>query len=89
MSTLVNRRDFFRALPALTMVPTLSSDTAIALPLGQAELGLRITDMEVIGVRATTRTNWIFVRLTTNDGQTGLGEASVNRRLDLLSLIHI
>ena len=86
VSALVNRRDFFRALPALTMVPALAADTAIALPLGQAELGLRITDMEVIGVRATTRTNWIFVRLTTNDGQTGLGEASVNRRLDLPEL---
>ena len=86
VSALVNRRDFCRALPALTMLPALSADSAIALPLGQAELGLRITEMEVIGVRATTRTNWIFVRLTTNDGQTGLGEASVNRRLDLSEL---
>ena len=68
------------------MLPALSADSAIALPLGQAELGLRITEMEVIGVRATTRTNWIFVRLTTNDGQTGLGEASVNRRLGLSEL---
>jgi galactonate dehydratase len=68
------------------VIPSLSAETATVLPLGQAELGLRITEMEVIGVRATMRTNWIFVRLTTNDGQTGLGEASVNRRLNLPEL---
>ncbi|MFP6571016.1 MAG: mandelate racemase/muconate lactonizing enzyme family protein [Vicinamibacterales bacterium] len=86
MSALFSRRDFFRTLPALTVIPSLSAETATVLPLGQAELGLRITEMEVIGVRATMRTNWIFVRLTTNDGQTGLGEASVNRRLNLPEL---
>jgi len=86
VNALVNRRDFFYALPALTMIPALSAETATVLPLGQAELGLRITEMEVISVRATARTNWIFIRLTTNDGQTGLGEASVNRRLNLPEL---
>ncbi|HIC57946.1 MAG TPA: hypothetical protein EYO94_11135, partial [Acidobacteria bacterium] len=86
VSALFSRRDFFRTLPALTVIPSLSAETATVLPLGQAELGLRITEMEVIGVRATMRTNWIFVRLTTNDGQTGLGEASVNRRLNLPEL---
>ena len=86
VNALINRRNFFYALPALTMIPALSTEAATVLPLGQAELGLRITEMEVIGVRATARTNWIFVRLTTNDGQTGLGEASVNRRLNLPEL---
>ena len=86
VSALFSRRDFFRTLPALTVIPSLSAEAATVLPLGQAELGLRITEMEVIGVRATMRTNWIFVRLTTNDGQTGLGEASVNRRLNLPEL---
>jgi len=86
VNALVNRRDFFYALPALTVIPALSAEAATILPLGQAELGLRITEMEVISVRATARTNWIFIRLTTNDGQTGLGEASVNRRLNLPEL---
>ena len=86
VNALFSRRDFFRTLPALAVIPSLSAEAATVLPLGQAELGLRITEMEVIGVRATMRTNWIFVRLTTNDGQTGLGEASVNRRLNLPEL---
>ena len=86
VNALFSRRDFFRTLPALAVIPSLSAEAATILPLGQAELGLRITEMEVIGVRATMRTNWIFVRLTTNDGQTGLGEASVNRRLNLPEL---
>ena len=55
VNALVNRRDFFYALPALTMIPALSAETATVLPLGQAELGLRITEMEVISVRATAR----------------------------------
>ena len=39
--------------------------------------------METFVVRATERTNWIFVRLLTNQGLTGLGEAALGRRTDL------
>ncbi|HWA97918.1 MAG TPA: mandelate racemase/muconate lactonizing enzyme family protein [Pirellulales bacterium] len=38
--------------------------------------GLLLTGIEVFPVRATERTVWIFVRLQTNRGLTGLGEAS-------------
>jgi galactonate dehydratase len=37
---------------------------------------LRVTGFELRPVRATTRTVWLFVRLTTDTGLTGLGEAS-------------
>ena len=49
---------------------------------------LRVTGMETFTVRATARTNWIFVRLLTNQGLTGLGEASLGRQtaLDKLPL---
>ena len=44
---------------------------------------LRVTGMETFTVRATARTNWIFVRLLTNQGLTGLGEASLGRQTAL------
>jgi len=37
-------------------------------------------------VRATTRTAWLFVRLTTNRGLTGLGEVSLGRRTEFPEL---
>jgi galactonate dehydratase len=37
---------------------------------------LRITGFELLPVRATSRTVWLFVRLRTDAGLTGLGEAS-------------
>ncbi len=44
--------------------------------LSAAEANLKITGMRVFLVNATARTKWIFLRLTTNNGLTGLGEAS-------------
>jgi galactonate dehydratase len=38
--------------------------------------GVRVTGIELLPVRATERTVWLFVRLSTNAGLTGLGEAS-------------
>ena len=37
---------------------------------------LRVTALELLPVRATARTVWLFVRLRTDAGLTGLGEAS-------------
>ena len=74
MTTGYSRRHFLSAVPILAALPA-----AARLPFGQPERGLRITEMEVVVVRATRRTNWIFVRLRTNDDQTGLGEASMGR----------
>ena len=83
MITRLTRRAFLGAVPALAGLPYASNTAALPpLPLGQPELGLRITDMELTVVRATARTNWIFLRLTTNDGLTGLGEASMGRRAE-------
>ena len=82
MSTVYSRREFLGVFPAFATLGSLPA--AARLPLGQPERRLRITGMEVIVIRATRRTNWIFVRLTTNEGQTGLGEASMGR-LDSLS----
>ena len=78
----LSRRSFIGNVPVLVSLPYVSYATAQepALPLGQTELGLRITEMELIVVRATARTNWIFLRLKTNEGLTGLGEVSMGRR---------
>ncbi len=84
------RRAFLAAAPTLAAAASLRPAAAAPMPpappLGQAELGLRITGMETFVVRATARTSWIIVRLTTNDGQTGLGEASLGRRTELPEL---
>ena len=37
---------------------------------------LRVTGMELLPIRATGRTVWLVVRLTADQGLTGLGEAS-------------
>jgi galactonate dehydratase len=42
----------------------------------QALPRLRVTGFELLPVRATERTVWLFVRLRTDTGLTGLGEAS-------------
>ena len=79
MSTGYSRRHFLGVIPSLVTLPHVPAAAMPRLPLGQPELGLRITHMDVIVVRATSRTNWLFVRLVSNDGQTGLGEASMGR----------
>ena len=86
MKTHCTRRAFFGTIPVFAALPYTASSATPKLPLGQAELGLRITDMEIISIRATRRTNWILVRLTTNNGTTGLGEASIAGLVDLQEL---
>jgi galactonate dehydratase len=50
---------------------------AIALTRARAEApALRLTGLELIPIRATARTVWLVVRLRTDAGLTGLGEAS-------------
>jgi len=51
---------------------------SILLPLRAAAAvpRLRVTGVELVPVRATSRTVWLFVRLTTDAGLVGLGEAS-------------
>jgi galactonate dehydratase len=55
-----------RAGAALLLAPLVAT----------AALRLRVTGMELLPVRATARTVWLLVRLRTDAGLTGLGEAS-------------
>jgi galactonate dehydratase len=45
-------------------------------PLPGAESNLKITELEFFPVKASNRTQWLFLRLKTNKGLTGLGETS-------------
>lgn len=85
----MKRRKFLQSLgpfvsASLLAVPALSG--AGILRSAQAGSKLRITGMDTFIVRATERTNWIFVRLSTNQGLTGLGEASLGRQTGLSEL---
>lgn len=91
----MHRREFLAALPWTSVWPYASSLTTSGLPMGTGRLlqqaaaaspRLRITEMELIPVRATGRTTWLNLRLTTNQGLTGLGEASLGRRTELPDL---
>ena len=67
----VDRRAFFVAGAGLAAGAALwPSRTVEAVPR------LRVTGCELLPVRATERTVWLFVRLRTDAGLTGLGEAS-------------
>lgn len=89
----MKRRDFLQAVPSLATgallpcapwMPTISaSPSGVQPPPGSR---LRITGLETFVVRATHRTNWIIVRLNTNQGLTGLGEASLGRQTSLPEL---
>ena len=66
----LRRRDLLMSASALL--------TSILLPLRAAAAvpKLRLTGVELRPVRATSRTVWLFVRLVTDAGLVGLGEAS-------------
>jgi galactonate dehydratase len=53
-----------------------SSLSTLLVPRLRATPKLRVTGFELIPVRATERTVWLIVRLQTDQGITGLGEAS-------------
>jgi galactonate dehydratase len=53
-----------------------SSLSPLLLPRLHGAPNLRVTGFELIPVRATYRTVWLIVRLKTDQGLTGLGEAS-------------
>jgi len=67
----LNRRDALSVAAGFVLGPWLARRLeSAALPT------LKITGFELIPVRATHRTVWLFVRLRTDAGLTGLGEAS-------------
>lgn len=67
---MVTRRELLTAGGALLTPLLLPVRPAAAAPQ------LRITAFELLPVRATYRTVWLFVRLRTDAGMVGLGEAS-------------
>src|SRR5215471_16113148 len=67
----MDRRDFLGA------AASAAAGAAFSWPrLLEAAPKLRVTDFELVPVRATARTVWLFVRLRTDAGLTGVGEAS-------------
>jgi galactonate dehydratase len=68
---MINRRVF------LQTTAVAAAGAALSLPrLLEAAPKLRVTEFELFPVRATSRTVWLFVRLRTDAGLTGVGEAS-------------
>jgi galactonate dehydratase len=67
----LSRRDFLAAGAGIAGGSMLFGPNVL-----RAAPRLRITGFELLPVRATARTVWLFVRLRTDAGLTGLGEAS-------------
>jgi galactonate dehydratase len=67
----LSRRDFLAAGAGLTAGSLFWTPEFL-----RAAPRLRVTGVELLPVRATARTVWLFVRLRTDAGLTGLGEAS-------------
>ena len=77
----INRRHFIE----FTSISALGLSLNSALSQGSSS-GLRVTGIQVYVVNVTARTNWILVQLQTNQGISGLGEASLGRRTSLPEL---
>lgn len=61
----MTRREILMGTTPLALIPHLD-----------ARPNVRVTGLELIPVRATARTVWLFIRLRSNAGISGLGEAS-------------
>jgi L-alanine-DL-glutamate epimerase-like enolase superfamily enzyme len=68
---MINRRAFLQTTAAAVAGAAPSNPRPL-----EAAPKLRVTEFELLPVRATSRTVWLFVRLRTDAGLTGLGEAS-------------
>jgi galactonate dehydratase len=67
---MINRREWLSVCAQAAAGAMLLSRPSDAAPQ------LRVTTLELLPMRATPRTVWLFVRLGTDKGLTGLGEAS-------------
>jgi galactonate dehydratase len=65
-----SRRDVLLTAAGAIVVPLLLPVRTLAIPQ------LRVTGFDLVPVRATSRTVWLIVRLRTDAGLVGLGEAS-------------
>ncbi|MBN4075953.1 MAG: hypothetical protein COA71_12880 [SAR86 cluster bacterium] len=69
---MISRRKMLHSGAGLLSLPLLSCESAFQAGVSD----VRITEVELIPVRATYRTVWLVVRLHTNTGLSGIGEAS-------------
>src|SRR5215216_5273463 len=60
----------------LTIGAKAAAAAALFPSVLEAAPKLRVTKLELLPMRATERTVWLFVRVSTDAGLTGLGEAS-------------
>jgi galactonate dehydratase len=60
----------------ISLCATAAAGTVLLPDMLDAAPKLRVTTLELLPMRATARTVWLFVRLGTDAGLTGLGEAS-------------
>jgi len=67
----LSRRQLLLAGGGILLTPLLARTAA-----AQAVPALRVTGFDLVPIRATPRTVWLIVRLRTDAGLTGLGEAS-------------
>ena len=72
----VSRRDVLTTAGSALMASLLLPMRAAAAAAAAAVPRLRLTGFELLPVRATSRTVWLFVQLMTDAGLIGLGEAS-------------
>ncbi|MBO0747468.1 MAG: mandelate racemase/muconate lactonizing enzyme family protein [Acidimicrobiaceae bacterium] len=64
------------AAGSVLMGPTRADALLPKAALANANASLTITGLEVFVVKVNVRGNWVFARLTTDKGLTGIGEAS-------------
>ncbi|MBI3208987.1 MAG: D-galactonate dehydratase [Candidatus Solibacter usitatus] len=77
----LNRRGFLSSLAAVIPVSTLYNQKLVA----QAKtLNLKITGLKTIAVNVGS-VNWVFCKVATNQGLTGLGEGSITSKEATLS----
>lgn len=69
----MSRRKLLGSAGTAFLAATVSSDLSAA---SAAPPAARLTRLELVPVRATERTVWLFVRVHSDSGLTGLGEAS-------------
>jgi galactonate dehydratase len=71
----VNRRNLLHSATGLFSLPLLGCGSVLNTA-SQSVQQVVVTDLELLPVRATYRTVWLVVRLHTNTGLSGIGEAS-------------
>jgi len=83
----IDRREFIKQISGAGVAGlTLGTTHSLLSQSVIADPSIRIAAMEIFTINVTARTNWIVIRLKTNNGVTGLGEASLGRRRDLPEL---